>query len=209
MRAFAVSLAVVLGAAGCATLNEEQCRVGDWRGVGLNDGAEGRPMGRIEDHAKACAKYGALPDPRAYENGREQGLRAFCTPVRGFREGREGDTYHDVCPEETEGPFLQAYSDGRRVHAAEAAADRAASEASSARSRADRLDKDIRSEEAKLADTTLTDAQKEVVRSTVRRLRNDRERALDEADRAEREERRARRDADDLRARFAAFYGSW
>lgn len=69
-----LSAAVLAVLSGCATLNEEQCRGQDWRGIGQKDGLEGQPPERLEAHAKACSKFAVLPDPVAWERGRAEGL---------------------------------------------------------------------------------------------------------------------------------------
>src|SRR3546814_1412064 len=70
-------------------------------------------------HAKACAAYGVRPDATTYLAARERGLFEYCTPPRGFREGRMGRKYHGVCPPQAVSGFLAGYDDGLRVHAAE------------------------------------------------------------------------------------------
>ena len=69
--AAAVAATGVALLSGCATMNEDQCRVGDWGGQGWRDGAEGRQTSRLDDHAKACAKYGVVPNVTAYLSARE------------------------------------------------------------------------------------------------------------------------------------------
>lgn len=209
MRKFLLAAALI-GAgslAGCETLNEDQCRAQDWLGIGQRDGLDGQPISRIEAHAKACSKFAVLPDPVAYERGREAGLRLFCTPPRGYRHGVAGNSYQGVCPPETEEAFLRAYSDGRLVHAAEADASRAASAAASARSEARDAERKAAAADARAADPKLTDDERERARREARDWRRERQRWLDESFRGEREERDARSEADRLRARFSAYYG--
>ena len=55
----------------------------------------------------------------------------------------------------------------------------------------------------------LTDEQRRVIRDRIRRLRDDRDRALDAVRDAEWQARDAQREVDMLRARFAAYYGGW
>ena len=112
---FAAGLALT----GCATISQEACLQGDWTGIGFKDGQAGRPQSRLDDHAKACAKTGVSPDPAPYFAARAQGLRLYCTPDRGFHEGRQGHSYAGVCPEPAAGDFLVAYADGRLLHDAE------------------------------------------------------------------------------------------
>ena len=51
---------------GCASMNQDECLVSDWRLVGYEDGAAGQPANRIGEHRKACASYGVTPDLTAY-----------------------------------------------------------------------------------------------------------------------------------------------
>ena len=39
---------ITLALSGCATMNEQQCLVSDWRSVGFEDGARGRPVETID-----------------------------------------------------------------------------------------------------------------------------------------------------------------
>lgn len=200
---------VALLASSCATLSEDQCLAGNWQGIGYSDGAQGYGAGRLNDHAEACAEYGITPNADLYYAGREQGLYTYCTPGNGFSVGRSGSSYSGVCPGAIEADFLTGYSDGRLVHAAEQALNAALNDETYARNLANDLENQIRAEEDRLADGTLTDAEREATRQRLRRLRQDRENAQAEARDAQWAAREARREADALRARFAAYYGGW
>ncbi|WP_269533125.1 DUF2799 domain-containing protein [Chitinimonas sp. BJYL2] len=104
---------LVLG--GCAAMSDAACRAGDWYGAGEKDGRNGRED-RLADYAEACQKVGVLPDPAEYAKGRERGLLAYCTPENGYREGREGRSYQNVCAPELQAGFLQHYERGRLVY---------------------------------------------------------------------------------------------
>src|SRR3546814_770003 len=97
----------------------DECLTGDWGLVGYQDGTNGYPPSYMDKHAKACAAYGVRPDATTYLAARERGLFEYCTPPRGFREGRMGRKYHGVCPPQAVSGFLAGYDDGLRVHAAE------------------------------------------------------------------------------------------
>lgn len=99
----------------CATLSEAECRVGDWYSIGQADGYNGRPAARLADHAAACGDYGIAPDQAAYAAGREDGLRQYCQPARGYREGLAGNGYAGVCPLGQERGFLSGFEAGREV----------------------------------------------------------------------------------------------
>jgi len=208
-----LSMAAVVAAAaalnGCATLSEEQCLAGDWRGIGYQDGAQGYNWDRINQHYEACQGAGVAPDQTLYEEGRQQGLLSYCTPGSGFYAGRNGSSYRGVCPGNLEGDFLSGYSDGRLVHSAQQAYDTAYNEQQSALNRARDLENQIRNEENALGLSETTDEQRDAIRERLRRLRGDRERALDEAEQARWRMQSADRDVSDLRARFSAYYGGW
>lgn len=109
--------------AGCATLSEGECRTADWFLIGRQDGAHGQERSRLYEHHEACAEYGLRPDAQAYYAGRREGLLRYCTPLNGFREGRDGNHYGGVCPPQLEPAFLVGYRDGRRLHDAAEAVD--------------------------------------------------------------------------------------
>jgi hypothetical protein len=104
---------------GCATLGKDECLNADWFSIGYEDGAHGYHASRIGDHRKACAKHGVTPDFVTYEKGRQQGLGEWCTPRNGNRIGLQGGGYNGVCPKDLEPAFLQAFDQGKAVHAYE------------------------------------------------------------------------------------------
>ena len=194
---------------GCATMSEDQCMAGDWGAQGQSDGADGQPMTRLDEHAKACAKYQISPNEAAYASARADGLRQYCTRDRGFQEGREGDSYHGVCPAGAEAEFLPAYEDGRTVHEAISAADSARSSVNSYGSRLEDLDEKLDAKRGELRQDGLTDEQKQAIRNRIEEVRRER------AD-TERNWRDAQEEADDaedrarsVRRRFERMYGSW
>ncbi len=119
MTKFKIILGVLLSlmAGGCATLDKSECREADWKIIGLEDGARGRPLSYIGNHRKACAEYGVKPDLAQYERGHVNGLQQFCIADNGFRLGRAGRSYNNVCPPALNGRFLAGYETGRQLHA--------------------------------------------------------------------------------------------
>lgn len=113
--AVAVSLAAVL-ATGCASMSEEECRHVDWRTVGYEDGAAGRPASRLGDHRRACADHGVTPDLAAYTAGREAGMREFCQASNGYRVGASGQVYYGTCPADLAPAFERGYDTGRELY---------------------------------------------------------------------------------------------
>lgn len=119
MRSFMIWLPVLL-VTGCASLSPEQCRHADWRQIGFADGASGSSAARINDHAKACAEVGVLPNLDGYLSGREQGLQNYCRSENGFAVGRSGSVANIAdCPEHMKTSFLDQYRHGQQVYMVE------------------------------------------------------------------------------------------
>lgn len=114
----AASLAVLCS---CATLTPDECLYADWRGIGYEDGVQGRAPEFLSHHRQACAKVGVTPDVDAYRAGRDDGIDVFCRPANAYQLGREGYSYTGVCPDYSEGAFLAAYGDGLAVFRLESA----------------------------------------------------------------------------------------
>lgn len=110
------ALLLTLLLAGCATMDKSECREADWMIVGLEDGAKGRPLSYISRHRKSCAEYGVSPDLARYKRGHGDGLKQFCTPENGYRIGRAGRSYDNVCPTTLSGHFLAGYQTGLELH---------------------------------------------------------------------------------------------
>lgn len=211
MRSLVVGVAVAgaLTTVGCATISKEQCLSGDWGAVGYGDGVDGRPMSRLDAHAKACAKVGVTPEPVPYFAARAEGLKRYCTEPNGFRVGREGKSYAGVCPPPVEAEFLGGYADGERVHAATQRLESARSDLSSADARADKRARQADGVEDELRNPKLTDEQIRELRDRLNRLRRERREAIEDGRRADAAIRDAEREVDDLRARFSPRYGGW
>lgn len=207
LLAAAGGAALALGS--CATMTKDQCLAGAWGEVGFRDGSEGYPMTVLDDHAKACAEYGVVPELAAYRSARADGLNGYCRWERGFQEGREGSTYHGVCTPAQEVEFVPAYRDGQQVHAVEQALTSARSQADSLGSRLEELDDKIRAKQAEARAEGLSDEQREQIRSRIQEIR--RERAETERDwrRAQDAIDDAERDVRDVRRRFQGQYGGW
>ena len=204
-----LSLAVAGLLAGCASLNEDECRQGDWAGIGQSDGYAGYAMTRLQDHAAACKKLGITPDSVAYSRGRQVGLRGYCTAARGFTEGRMGNIYAGVCPPNLAPAFMAAYNDGRIVNAVVIRRNTAANVRGEATNRIRQLDDNIRDAQAKLGASGTPDGQKDALRRDINRMRQDRQQAEKRARGADRDLRQAEGEVSDLRYRFASRYPAW
>lgn len=115
IKLISVSIAV-LGLSGCASMNANECLLGDWHAIGFEDGAQGHSNARLGEHRKACAKHGVAPDFVAYRAGLQEGLREFCQPSRGFSLGESGYRYTGICNADLEPEFLDAYRSGQQLY---------------------------------------------------------------------------------------------
>jgi Protein of unknown function (DUF2799) len=109
-------LAAAVLLAACASLSEEECRAGDWFGIGFSDGAAGRTVEHIARHREACAEVGVTPELDAWLAGRAEGLRRYCTPENAYRVGRSGRAFSPVCPAGADPELRRAYLAGREQY---------------------------------------------------------------------------------------------
>jgi hypothetical protein len=116
MRIRACLAAVALLAGGCASMDKAQCVNANWYAIGMEDGAQGRPLARLGEHRRACAEHGVQPDAERYAAGRDEGVKSYCTYDRGYRTGSAGSAYNGVCPEPAARQFLAGYQHGREVY---------------------------------------------------------------------------------------------
>jgi hypothetical protein len=154
-----LSIAVMLGLSGCASMSADECTMSDWRTIGFEDGAQGYTADRLGNHRKACAKHGVAPDFDAYQTGRSEGLRQFCQPSRGFNLGAAGGRYNGVCPGDMEPDFVDAFNTGHQLYNLRASVNSANYQISAKRAELDRSEKRILEAELLLIarDTTTED----------------------------------------------------
>jgi hypothetical protein len=105
----------------CAGMSEQACLVSDWRTVGFEDGAGGRPVATIGSYRQACSKHGISPDLDSYRAGHAEGVEIYCRPGNGFETGRSGAAYHGVCPADMEPDFIAGYNSGHHLFELESA----------------------------------------------------------------------------------------
>ncbi len=114
-----LAIAVVALVAGCTTVPPEQraaaCASTDWQRYGINDGKLGVPASERVDRFQDCAELGHPVDTAAYQAGRAEGLREYCTVENGYDVGYQGRRYDDVCPPELAPDFLQGLAQGREA----------------------------------------------------------------------------------------------
>ena len=141
MRILALLAASLLLAA-CASMDKAQCVNANWYAIGMEDGAQGRPLERLGERRRACAEHGVQPDAERYAAGRIEGLKSYCTYDRGFSVGRAGSGYASVCPDPVARDFLAGYQHGRELYGLQ--------------KRLDEVNSDIRKTKASLAEPGLS-----------------------------------------------------
>ncbi|BEV73443.1 hypothetical protein THUN1379_29250 [Paludibacterium sp. THUN1379] len=110
------ALLCLLPLAGCATMNEQECRNITPAQLGLKDGRQGYGLWRLEKHVESCARFGIDFDRQAYLTARETGLQGYCTPENGEKVGERGEGYEGVCPASSEPAFLAKYQPAYREY---------------------------------------------------------------------------------------------
>ncbi|WP_404400240.1 DUF2799 domain-containing protein [Pelagibacterium halotolerans] len=123
MKPIFLFLAVLIAGAvlaSCATLSEAECQTGDWRAIGIADGAKGRPASYVQNNISACSEYGITLDRQAYEAGRRVGLTNYCRLERAEKEGLDGRRYYGVCEGELGVSFQRVYDAAMAVYELEA-----------------------------------------------------------------------------------------
>lgn len=197
------------GLAGCASLSQDQCMVGDWRLIGYQDGVGGQPASRVGEHGEACARYGVTPNLDIWQIGYQEGLVQYCTRSNGFRAGVNGNTYYGVCQGQAADEFMFAYRDGREVYDVRQALSQARSDGSSVTSRIQDLegDRDWARQQAAAKETSDDDR---------RRYLDDVERYSEEIGDLRRQERdiefavqRIQSDVWNVESRMRSFYPEW
>jgi len=113
-----VVILIILSAAGCATMDKDECLVADWRLIGFQDGVQGKSAATIGAYRKDCADFHVAPDLDAYQAGRREGLLQYCVPANGYRLGVAGRPYNAVCPTGMERSFRAAYNAGHDIYQA-------------------------------------------------------------------------------------------
>lgn len=102
---------------GCATtqrLTPQQCQSSNWQEVGYADGLQGRSGAYFGNYTNRCMSVGgAMPNRLQWEQGRQQGLKNYCTELNAYKLGREGYDWQPVCPLEGIEKLEEAYAQGR------------------------------------------------------------------------------------------------
>ena len=187
--------------AGCASLSETECRQGDWRAIGAEDGRDGRALAHLDEHREACREYGIAPDEPTYLVGRDEGLRSYCTAGNGFRVGSAGSSYEGVCPPLLEGAFLHAFEDGRELHGLRRAVEETGTRIDSNERELRQVEDELRYLERVVSETEDGNRRRDLVRD-LRRLAEQRGRLRGELDALYGEHRLRSHQLDAFRARL-------
>ena len=160
---FVLPFTIVVAFSGCATLSKNECLEADWFEIGRRDGSMGKPRALFQQHRDACLKHSVNPNRDAYYEGRDEGLKFYCTKDNGFEQGRLGRKYHYVCPPEFEPDFLAGYAEGKEIREYE-------SKIASLKKRLERIEREIEKKESKLYSSKLSDEQRAKIRTEIRSL---------------------------------------
>ena len=80
----AVVIALCALGAGCASMNESQCRATNWYRQGEQDGQLGQ-QAKIDQYAQQCRQFGVQPAEREYLTGWAYGYSEYNTRVSGSK----------------------------------------------------------------------------------------------------------------------------
>lgn len=97
---------------GCASLSKQECQQGNWEIIGHHDGANGKAYQYLNQHSKACGKYGITPDANAYQRGRLAGLKSYCIESKGYQVGKNAQEFNEVCSGQARTNFITGYQRG-------------------------------------------------------------------------------------------------
>lgn len=106
----------LLQLAACSTLSTEECINGNWQAIGFADGAAGREATYLKNHNKACSKVGITANYSLWEQGRQQGLKQYCTATNAYQIGRRGTLISPVCAAEITPKLERINADGRKFY---------------------------------------------------------------------------------------------
>lgn len=133
----------ILLLSGCASISKEECMIGDWYSLGVNDGQRGKLASEFRDYQKDCAEYGVTPDFKKYQQGHADGLVSYCDYPNGEAHGRSGAEYNTACTGKLEPAFRQGYQVGNRWYKAKKAVDDLASAINSLQYRIQNLEDEL------------------------------------------------------------------
>jgi len=157
----------------CSQLSEEECLYMSWHARGVMDGAEGAPASKVNHYQNVCAKYSVQVDQAMYEEGRQEGVKRYCTRENGFHVGLNGDRYENACTASNERTFLSGYQPGRLMWSAIHNIRELESAVRSSTYRIQNIENKIDRLYVELEDTSLTDKQRSEIRNEIRWARRE------------------------------------
>lgn len=200
-------LIITLTVTACATtMNKDQCLIADWRTVGYEDGSLGRNEQWLAKRRDACAEFGVAPDLENYLGGRDEGLRVYCRPRRGFDLGLRNVSYNNICPSDVEAAFLNAYQDGKGLMERERRFNRISKAIADASIDLDAIDKEITATTIDLATQQLTTQEQVNLALNLKDLAEERGRIKGDLPAMEAEREEARIDLDAYQAYISPKY---
>jgi hypothetical protein len=116
MRNSILALPVLALISACDPISEEQCKGGNWAGIGLSDGKNGRSASVLDEYAATCGEIGISPVRADYLRGRSEGLVFYCTPANAYQIGREGGRINTVCTPEAQAAMVVPFNRGEDYH---------------------------------------------------------------------------------------------
>lgn len=117
IRSFAIlaGLLTLTALAACSPATDSACQAGDWRALGVSDGARGRPLTQLAHNQERCDKYGVKIDKTLYLAGRTEGLKQYCILNKAKSVGEAGLAYYNVCTGEVGASFSRVYKAANKV----------------------------------------------------------------------------------------------
>lgn len=89
-------LFILLLLMGCSGWSKKKCSESNFQAVGYDRGIKGL-RSRGDQINATCLKKDVSIDLNAYNNGYQQGLKAYCTEGKGRENGRLGQNPHSTC----------------------------------------------------------------------------------------------------------------
>lgn len=157
----------------CASLSQEDCLYMHWHARGVMDGADGVPANKVNEYQQRCSKFSVEVDEKTYEEGRQEGLKQYCTLDNGFNLGITGKRYQNACTLALERVFQQGYRPGRLMYTAASNLQLAQSTINTSQYNIDRLHGRIDREYDRLGGSDLTDEERRKIRNQINRLRRE------------------------------------
>jgi hypothetical protein len=96
-------------------MDVNECKLANWRDVGLRDGLAGAQLSLLDTRVKDCAKAQVAVDTQSFLRGRNQGLASYCRVENAVGLGLDGKQYQGVCPAGIDVEFRRRVQIGRDV----------------------------------------------------------------------------------------------